>query len=82
MDEETVKEAAASDPVCQLLMAKVAAGDWNPQKAQEVACLRQFYSVRDRLSLVEDLILYTYDQGYPRLLIPEGLRPQVIVGLH
>ena len=82
MDEETVKEAAASDPVYQLLMAKVAAGDWNPQKAQEVACLRQFYSVRDRLSLVEDLILYTYDQGYPRLLIPEGLRPQVIVGLH
>ncbi|XP_066981686.1 uncharacterized protein [Macrobrachium rosenbergii] len=82
LDEERVKEAASKDPVYQLLAAKVAVNDWCPQKAQEVACLRQFYSVRDRLSMVEDLIVYTYEQGCPRLLIPEELRRQVITGLH
>ncbi|XP_066955707.1 uncharacterized protein [Macrobrachium rosenbergii] len=79
---QRVKEAASKDPVYQLLAAKVAVNDWRLQKAQEVACLRQFYSVRDRLFMVEDLIVYTYEQGCPRLLIPEELRRQVITGLH
>ncbi|XP_064086122.1 uncharacterized protein K02A2.6-like [Macrobrachium nipponense] len=82
LDEERVKVAASKDPVYQLLVAKVAANDWRPQKAQELACLRQFYAVRDRLSMAEDLIVYTYEQGCPRLLIPEELRLQVITGLH
>ncbi|XP_066975342.1 uncharacterized protein [Macrobrachium rosenbergii] len=82
LDEERVKEAASKDPVYQLLAAKVAVNDWRPQKAQEVACLRQFYSDRDRLSMVEDLIVYTYEQGCPRLLITEELHRQVITGLH
>ncbi|XP_064102669.1 uncharacterized protein K02A2.6-like [Macrobrachium nipponense] len=82
LDEERVKVAASKDPVYQLLVAKVAANDWRPQKAQELAYLRQFYAVRDRLSMVEDLIVYTYEQVCPRLLIPEELRLQVITGLH
>ena len=82
MDEETVRRAAADDPVYQLLVAKVLAGDWHPQKAQEIACLRQFYNVRDRLAVANGLLTYTFDQGCVRLLIPDNLRQQVAASLH
>ena len=82
MDEETVKRAAADDPVYQLLVAKVLSGDWHSQKAQEVACLRQYYNVRERLAMAGDLLTYTFDQGHVRLIIPDGLRQQVAASLH
>ena len=82
MDEENVKRAAMDDPVYQLLMAKVLAGDWHPQKSQEIACLRQFYSIKDRLAVAGDLLTYTHDQGCVRLVIPDGLRQQVAANLH
>ena len=82
MDKETVKRAAMDDPVYQLLMAKVLAGDWHPQKSQEIACLRQFYNIKDRLAVAGDLLTYTYDQGCVRLVIPDGLRQQVAANLH
>ena len=82
LDEEMVKKATVDDPVYQLLVARVLAGDWHPQKAQEIACLRPFYGVRDRLAVSRDLITYTFDQGCVRLVIPDSLRQQVAANLH
>ncbi|XP_063888612.1 uncharacterized protein K02A2.6-like [Scylla paramamosain] len=82
LDESAVRKSAADDPVYQLLLAKVLAADWHPHKAQEVACLRPFYGVRDRLAVSQDLVTYTFDQGCVRLVIPEPLRPQVAANLH
>lgn len=82
LDEETVKRAAADDPIYQLLVAKVMTGDWHQQKAQEIACLRQYYNVRERLAMAGDLLTYTFDQGCVRLVIPDSLRQQVTANLH
>ena len=82
LDETVVRRFAADDPVYQLLLAKVLAGDWHQHKSQEVACLRPFYGVRDRLAVNQDLVTYTFDQGCVRLVIPEPLRPQVTANLH
>lgn len=82
LDEDVVKRFAADDPVYQLLLAKVSAGDWHQHKSQEVACLRPFYGVRDRLAVTQDLVTYTFDQGCVRLVIPEPLRAQVAGNLH
>lgn len=82
LDEETVRRAAEDDPVYQLLLAKVIADDWHPQKSQEIACIRPFYGVRDRLAVAQDLITYTFEQGSIRLVIPECLRLQVAANLH
>ncbi len=82
LDEASVTSAAADDPVYQLLVAKVLTGDWSPQRSREVACLRQFYGVRDRLSVSQGLVTYTFDQGSVRLVIPEPLRQQVATHLH
>ena len=82
LDEECVKSAASSDPVYQLLRARVSAGDWPKQKSQEIVCLRPFFSVRDRLAINQDLVTYSVGQGCIRLVIPEELRHQVAVNLH
>ncbi|MPC54822.1 Retrovirus-related Pol polyprotein from transposon opus [Portunus trituberculatus] len=82
VDEGEVKRAAAGNPTYQMLAAKVLAGDWHQHKAQEVASLRPFYGMRDRLAVVHDMVTYTFDQGYVRLVIPEALRQQVAANLH
>ena len=82
MDENTVIKAALEDPEYQLLVARVTAGDWNPHKSQEIACLRPFYGIKDRLSMADNLVTYTYNEGCVRLVIPEGLRRQVATNLH
>ena len=52
------------DPVYQLLVAKVLAGDWHPQRTQELACLSLYYGVRDRLGAARGLVTYMYDQNH------------------
>ncbi|KAK3883907.1 hypothetical protein Pcinc_011809 [Petrolisthes cinctipes] len=82
LDEDMVLQASQDDPVYQLLIERVLAGDWHPQRAQEIACLRQYYSVRERLGVSGGLVTYTYDQNHPRLVVPESLRQQVAANLH
>ncbi|XP_064111264.1 uncharacterized protein LOC135218745 [Macrobrachium nipponense] len=74
--------AAVSNPVYQLLMARVLAGDWADRKSQEVACLRPFYGVRERLAIIQNLMTYTFEQSNVCLVIPEPLRQQVAANLH
>ncbi|XP_066981039.1 uncharacterized protein [Macrobrachium rosenbergii] len=82
IDKKIVEEAALDDPAYQLLVARVTAGDWNPKKSQEIACLRPFYSVRERLSTSGNLVTYCFNDSCIRLVIPEGLRHQVAANLH
>ena len=82
INDEDIEKAAAEDPVYQMLIAKVQNGGWHTQRAQEVQCLRPFYSNRDRLSVVRGMVTYTYDQGPTRILIPESLRHRVSASLH
>lgn len=51
LDEDIVLQASQDDPVYQLLVAKVLAGDWHPQRSLELSCLRPYYNVRDRLGV-------------------------------
>lgn len=82
MDQETVQRAAVSDPSYQLLLTRVLANDWAAHRGQEIACLRPYYTVRDRLATAQGLVTYTFGQGSVRLVIPESLREQVTANLH
>ena len=72
---------AAEELDYQLLLAKVTVGDWHPHRAQELACLRQFYGVRHRLAVSQGLMTYTYEQESIRLVIHKAFRQQVAVNL-
>ena len=80
--EADIMKVVTDDTVYQMLIAKVLANDWHAQRSQEATCLRQFYSVRDRLAVADGLVLYSYDQGPTRLVIPEALRSKVAANLH
>ncbi|XP_064090797.1 uncharacterized protein K02A2.6-like [Macrobrachium nipponense] len=82
LDKDCVRSAASNDPVYQLLVARVTAGDWLQQKSQEISCLCPFFGVQDLLAINQDLVTYSVDQGCIRLLIPKDLRHQVATNLH
>lgn len=82
LDEDMVLQASRNDPVYQLLLARVLAGDWHPHKSQELVCLRPFYSIRERLGVSRGLVTYTFHSNHPRLVIPDLLRKQVAAHLH
>ena len=82
LNKSDIQKAASEDPIYQMLIAKVQAGDWHSQRSQEVSCLRQFFNIRDRLSVTQDLVTYTYDQGATRLVIPEYLHHRIASSFH
>ena len=82
LDEEAVLQASQDDPTYQLLVARVLDGAWNPRRSQEMACLRPYYSVRERLGVSRGLVTYAFDDHHLRLVIPETLRQQVASHLH
>ena len=82
LDEDTVLQASRDDPVYKLLLARVLAGDWHPQRSQELACLRPFYGVRERLDVSRGLVTYAFEHNHPRLVVPDLLRKQVTTHLH
>ena len=80
--EEDIQKAASDDQVYQQLIAKVLNNDWHTKKSQEATCLRPFHGVRDRLAVSNNLVIYSYDQGPARLIIPEALRSKVAANFH
>ncbi len=80
--EEDIQKVASEDPVYQMLIAKVLASDWCTSKSQEAICLRPFYGVKDRLSISNNLVTYSYEQGPARVVIPAALRSKVATTLH
>ncbi|XP_064106825.1 uncharacterized protein LOC135215804 [Macrobrachium nipponense] len=81
LDEDSIRSAASHDSVYQLLLARVAVGDWHQQKSQEVSWLHPFFSVWVRLDVNQDLVTYSVDQGYIHLVISEDLHHQVAANL-
>ncbi|XP_063846184.1 uncharacterized protein LOC135092003 [Scylla paramamosain] len=81
-DEDMVLQASQDDLVYQILLAKVLASDWHPQRSEELACLRPFYSIRERLGVSRGLVTYAFEQNHPQLVIPDLLRKQVTTHLH
>ena len=75
--EEDIQKVATDDQVYQMLIAKVLHNDWHASKSQEATCLKPFYNVRDRLTVANNLVIYSFEQGPARLVIPEGLRNKV-----
>ena len=80
--DEHIQKAATDDQVYQMLIAKVLHNDWHDSKSQEATCMKPFYNVRDRLTVVNNLVIYSFEQGPARFVVPEGLRDQIAANLH
>ena len=82
MTVEDVKKASKDDSQYQLLVSKVQNSSFAESFTLENEAIKEFYNVRDRLCIVDDLLMYGYDQKCLRIVIPQKLRRQIILNLH
>ena len=81
-DIQHVRSAAASDDQYSKLLTKVSTNGFAGSRAQEESAVRDFYNVRDRLCIVDGLLMYGFEERDLRLVIPRSLRQQVLRNLH
>ena len=80
--EADIRAASTSDEQYKLLLDTVRENQFSPHKATEKELLKDFHNVRDRLSIVNGLVTYTFEDGAPRLVVPRNLRKRVVANLH
>ena len=79
---ESLLEASKEDEQYQELFEKVKKNTFAECMSAERPSIREFYNVKDRLNTVDNLIMYGFESGNLRLVIPKKLRHQIIVNLH
>ena len=79
---ESLLEETKEDEQYQELFEKVKKNTFAECMSAEMPSIREFYNVKDRLCIVDSLIMYGFESGNLRLVIPKRLRHQIIVNLH
>ena len=82
IDQDSVRQAADTDDTYQWLKQRIREDNWPDSCSQEVSQLKPYFKIRDRLSMVDDMVCYTYEGGPLRLVIPTDLRRSVVRNLH
>ena len=82
MDLAQIKDATQLDEQYQLLLEKVSSDSFAATRAQEDPQVREFFNVRERLCIVDGLLMYSVDGKELRLVIPRDLRQQIVRNLH
>ena len=82
IDQDTVRQSAEADDTYQWLKQRIKEDSWPDSCAQEIGQLKPYFKIRDRLSMVEDIVCYAYEGGPLRLVIPTDLRKSVVRNLH
>ena len=74
-------EAQIDDQYVKLVKA-IKDHSFAKHKSDELPCLREFHSVKDRLSIVDQVVMYAFEENCSRILIPSSLRKKTIENLH
>ena len=77
-----IKELGKSDAQYNLLVKKVRNNSFCKNRADEHPILKTFYNVKDRLSIVNEILMYGFEDQSQRIVIPRNLRKQIIQNLH
>ena len=79
---EEIMEKGSKDEQYMLLSRTINESSFAENKSEEIPLLREFHSVRDRLSVTEKVITYGFEANQTRIFIPKSLRKKVITNLH
>ena len=79
---EIVKEAAREDEQYQTLLSTIRNDSFAKSAFCENPIIKDFYNVRDRLSIVNDLVMYGFEEKNLRVVIPKKLQHQMLLNLH
>ena len=79
---DKLKQCANSDPQLQSLASKVGTRSFAESISLEDPSLKENYNIRDRLSIKDGILMYSFEDGQKRIVIPKTLRKQIISNLH
>ena len=82
MTIEAVLEEGNNDSQYQTLLATLKDGSFAKSQRNKKSTIREFYNVKERFSIVNGVIMYIFEDGKPRILIPRALRSKIIDNLH
>ena len=77
----TLQEYCQADSQYQKLLQKVKNRSFAENATIEEPLVKEFYNVRDRLSIINDFVMYSFEGNTPRLVIPKKLRHQIVLNL-
>ena len=66
----------------QLLMNKIRSGTFASNITFEDPIIKKYFNVKDRLALVDNIIMYCFEDKEPRIVIPQIIRKKIIENLH
>ena len=70
---DTVKEHADLDEQYCVLREKVINRTFAANMTSENPIVKEFYNIRDRLSIIDNVLLYGFEESNLRLVIPKSL---------
>ena len=72
------KETAMEDYEYQSLFSKVHKRNFAKIKKDEEHIIQPFYHIKDRLSIVDGILMYSFDGGNLRAVTPKKLSPNIL----
>ena len=82
IDMKELRTVADSDHEYQLLLRKVLDDSFARSKTLEDPLIKPYYAVRDRISVVNGILMYCFEDGHLRVVIPRSQRASVLNTLH
>ena len=79
---DSLKQQAASDNQYQKLASKIKNNTFAESFTLEEPLVKEYYNVRDRLRVVDDLITYSFDSNSERIVVPRQIRQELLKNLH
>ncbi len=80
--EATVRQAINEDDQYRKVLSKVVDNNFARIYSREDADIKDYHNVKDRLNIINGLLMYTFEDRIPRLVIPKPLRKQIIENFH
>ena len=79
---DTIKDVANNDIQYKKLIEKIRNGTFEETQLLEDSDVRPYFNIRDRLSIVDNIIMYGFEEQPLRIVIPKALRFKIIENLH
>ncbi len=80
--DSAVRQALDEDEQYRKVLSKVINNDFAKLYCNEDPEIKDYFHIRDRLNVINGLLMYTYEDRIPRLVIPKPLRKQIIENFH
>ena len=79
---DIIKDVSKSDIQYQKLVEKIQKGSFKETQSLEDPDVRSYFNVRDRLSIIDNIIMYGFQEKPLRIVIPKALQCKIIENLH